>query len=334
MCVTDEAGEVVQHVEYLPTGDVFIEEKNPANNYATSYKFNGKELDEETGLYYYGARYLHPKYAMWLSTDPMEGKYPQITSYCFTCDNPLKFVDFDGSDWVEMNDGNIVWRNNVTASNYQTILKKGETYRGKDYVRYKVWNNSRAHGLVQEHYKSDKVLYFEKHKGTYQMDFDGRVVSSKDLTGRTINHQKNAEYGIIGTAYLNAVFSDGGKYATATYLFSSGPYGNGPTPNNNYTAFNFVQTNETGMRIYGEPGWKVYIEDYNGRDGLRIHPDTNSPGTAGCIGIQGTAEDLKSLGKFFQNYIKVKGMNMKINFQIPNNPNYGNNGKANAAIEQ
>ena len=45
-------------------------------NYATSYKFNGKELDEETGLYYYGARYLHPKYAMWLSTDPMELKYP------------------------------------------------------------------------------------------------------------------------------------------------------------------------------------------------------------------------------------------------------------------
>lgn len=56
--------------------------------------------------------------------------------------------------------------------------------------------------------------------------------------------------------------------------------------------------------------------------------------TSCCIGIQGTAEDLKSLGKFFQNYIKVKGMNMKINFQIPNNPNYGNNGKANAAIEQ
>jgi RHS repeat-associated protein len=28
--------------------------------YATPYKFNGKELDEETGLYYYGARYMNP----------------------------------------------------------------------------------------------------------------------------------------------------------------------------------------------------------------------------------------------------------------------------------
>ena len=28
------------------------------------------ELDEETGLYYYGARYLDPKYSRWLSGDP------------------------------------------------------------------------------------------------------------------------------------------------------------------------------------------------------------------------------------------------------------------------
>ena len=35
-------------------GEVFIEERNGTWN--TPYLFNGKELDEETGLYYYGAR--------------------------------------------------------------------------------------------------------------------------------------------------------------------------------------------------------------------------------------------------------------------------------------
>lgn len=45
-------------------------------------------------------------------------------------------------------------------------------------------------------------------------------------------------------------------------------------------------------------------------------------------------QEFKTLGDFFHDYIKVKGMNMNINFQISNNPNYGNNGKANAAIEQ
>ena len=39
------------------------------------YKFTGKEMDEETGLYYYGARYLDPKYSRWISVDPALGEY-------------------------------------------------------------------------------------------------------------------------------------------------------------------------------------------------------------------------------------------------------------------
>jgi RHS repeat-associated protein len=38
-------------------------------------KFTGKELDAETGLYYYGARYLDPKTSRWLSGDPAMGEY-------------------------------------------------------------------------------------------------------------------------------------------------------------------------------------------------------------------------------------------------------------------
>ncbi|WP_308687381.1 RHS repeat-associated core domain-containing protein [uncultured Treponema sp.] len=32
-------------------------------------------MDEETGLYYYGARYLDPRYSRWISTDPALGEY-------------------------------------------------------------------------------------------------------------------------------------------------------------------------------------------------------------------------------------------------------------------
>ncbi len=46
-------------------------------NYKLPYKFTGKELDEETGLYYYGARYLDQKTSRWLSTDPALGDEPQ-----------------------------------------------------------------------------------------------------------------------------------------------------------------------------------------------------------------------------------------------------------------
>jgi RHS repeat-associated protein len=68
--VTDANGEVSQHVEYVPFGEVFIEELSSSAKLNTPFLFNSKELDEETGLYYYGARYYDPKTSLWLSTDP------------------------------------------------------------------------------------------------------------------------------------------------------------------------------------------------------------------------------------------------------------------------
>ena len=85
-------GEIVQHVEYVPFGEVFIEERN--NSWNTPYLFNGKELDEETGLYYYGARYYNPRESIFLSVDPMFEK--TMTPYQYAYQNPIRFIDFDG----------------------------------------------------------------------------------------------------------------------------------------------------------------------------------------------------------------------------------------------
>ena len=60
-------GEVVQHIEYVPFGEVFVEERN--NIWNTPYLFNAKEFDEETGLYYYGARYYEPRVSLWMNVD-------------------------------------------------------------------------------------------------------------------------------------------------------------------------------------------------------------------------------------------------------------------------
>lgn len=81
-------------VEYVPYGEVFIEERN--NVWNTPYLFNAKEFDEETGLYYYGARYYDPKLAMWLGVDPLAEKYPNVGAYVYCANNPVKLVDPDG----------------------------------------------------------------------------------------------------------------------------------------------------------------------------------------------------------------------------------------------
>ena len=77
--VTDADGNIAQHIEYIPYGEIFMEERN--NSFSTSYLFNAKDLDNETGLYYYGARYLDPTGAMWLSVDPMWEKYAGMSPY-------------------------------------------------------------------------------------------------------------------------------------------------------------------------------------------------------------------------------------------------------------
>ena len=77
--ITNLDGEVSQHIEYVPFGEVFIEERN--NTWNRLYLFNAKELDEETGMYYYGARYYEPKLSLWMSANPLEEDYPNLSAY-------------------------------------------------------------------------------------------------------------------------------------------------------------------------------------------------------------------------------------------------------------
>ena len=92
--ITNLDGEVVQHIEYVPFGEVFIEERNSVWN--TPYLFNAKEFDEETGLYYYGARYYDPRVSLWISVDPIAENISSISAYCYCFNNPIKLSDQNG----------------------------------------------------------------------------------------------------------------------------------------------------------------------------------------------------------------------------------------------
>ena len=70
--------------------------QHAGGDYATRYKFNGKELDPQTGYYYYGARYYDPVVSRWLSVDPLTEKYPGLSPYNYTANNPVMLVDPDG----------------------------------------------------------------------------------------------------------------------------------------------------------------------------------------------------------------------------------------------
>ena len=75
--VTDYEGNEYQRIEYTPYGELWVEKKtaHEKDMRYLPYKFTAKEQDEETGLYYYGARYLDAKYSRWLSADPAVSDY-------------------------------------------------------------------------------------------------------------------------------------------------------------------------------------------------------------------------------------------------------------------
>ena len=82
--LTTDTGSYYERLEYLPYGEVWVEDAAINSNYRTPYKFTGKELDKETGLYYFGARYYDARISRWISTDPAlaEGKYfPKPNDY-------------------------------------------------------------------------------------------------------------------------------------------------------------------------------------------------------------------------------------------------------------
>ena len=117
--ITDVSGEVHQHLEYFPSGETFVHQKR-SGDYTSNYLFSGKELDDETGLYYFGARYYDPRTSIFITVDPLMDKYPGISGYAYCNNNPILFIYIDGND---------PRRVTITVSG----ISNGNTYIAKTY---------------------------------------------------------------------------------------------------------------------------------------------------------------------------------------------------------
>ncbi len=138
---TNTTGQIVESLDYYPFGSVRLDEKT--SSYEANHKYTGKELDEETNLYYYGARYYNGKIGRFVSEDPAylavgdKNKIKQITdqelqqylsdpqnlnSYSYVKNNPLIAIDSNG-EWVEyiISERNTIklgnWANNLYDNN-------------------------------------------------------------------------------------------------------------------------------------------------------------------------------------------------------------------------
>jgi RHS repeat-associated protein len=95
--LTDASGDPTQHLQYMPFGETFVEQRS-VTSYYTPYTFSAKERDTETGYSYFGARYYDADISVWLSVDPLSDKYPSMSAYMYCAGNPVMLVDPDGRE--------------------------------------------------------------------------------------------------------------------------------------------------------------------------------------------------------------------------------------------
>ena len=188
--ITDAKANITQFDAYLPYGELLVDEHSSSED--MPYKFNGKELDQETGLYYYGARYMDPQNSMWLGVDPLTEKYPNLTGYCYTNNNPIKYIDPTGTDW---------YRNDETAAIFwQEGNANSITYDGQEYR-----NIGETYSIYQSGMRYD-----------YQQD---KIIKVSDASGR---------FNVEGGQYIPKSFiTDDGTKVSVTFKYKSptGGYG-------------------------------------------------------------------------------------------------------------
>ena len=136
--LTDSVGNISQFVWYAPYGEALIDEH--VGSYENPYKFSGKELDENTGLYDHGARHREPSSGIWYGVDALFEKYPSCSPYAYCGGNPVKFMDPNGMNWVKREvdgvteiyyDRDVKSQNDLKGQKYNpTMLHAGDSFDG------------------------------------------------------------------------------------------------------------------------------------------------------------------------------------------------------------
>ncbi len=101
--------------KYYPYGEC----RNSTGDLGTDKLFTGQRLDD-TGLYYYGARYYDPTIGRFISADPViKSLNPQnFNRYSYVLNNPLKYIDPPGYVWTTFGTSTIDGRTYTIQQEY------------------------------------------------------------------------------------------------------------------------------------------------------------------------------------------------------------------------
>src|SRR6266851_1942732 len=96
----DEAGHIISYEEYYPYGATsYLATRSGVEVSPKRYRYTGKEQDEESGLYYHGARYYAAWLGRWTSADPA-GIADGTNLYQYGQNSPIVLYDPSGMQGI------------------------------------------------------------------------------------------------------------------------------------------------------------------------------------------------------------------------------------------
>ncbi|EKT4510585.1 RHS repeat-associated core domain-containing protein [Flavobacterium psychrophilum] len=197
-------GQISQHVEYIAFGEVLFEEHS--SSFKSPYLFNGKELDRETNLTNFGARYLDMKTSLWLNVDPLAEMYPSVGGYVYCINNPIIHTDPTGRsvDGEFEKDKNGKWQKTSTV---------GDDI-GVDF--YHTDGKDKDGNATQNTYVTDR-------KGNWNSIKNGREALSGEKRGNDVNWENIYDEWSGGYGPERSVFEGdhpANKAIKGNYLFA------------------------------------------------------------------------------------------------------------------
>ncbi|MEP7094757.1 MAG: RHS repeat-associated core domain-containing protein [Flavobacterium sp.] len=197
-------------------GEVLFEEHS--SSFSSPYLFNGKELDRETNLSYYGARYLDMKTSLWLNVDPLVEKYLNISPYAYVANNPINAIDPDGARII------FIVRGSTRKQDQQLTYRKGNFYHqnGKRYNPGKEGLSPTLYKVLSAYRKieksNDKILKSQLHKLETSEEIHYIEKSPNNENAVTSSNSDNSYFGIPTGTQTEFDFDNTGKDSFETIV--------------------------------------------------------------------------------------------------------------------
>ncbi|MGG7549803.1 DUF6443 domain-containing protein [Chryseobacterium arthrosphaerae] len=199
--------EVLEENNYYPFGLKHEGYNTLPGNPNYNYKYNEKELQAESGMYDYGARFYMPELGRWGVLDNYSENYTSVSPYNYVANNPIKYIDING-DWIYINDQNgTQYRYHNGATQHQVDGKWTNVDANTKLSDYVIQTVAGLNHLNKNTSIGNTMIgYFDQAQGK-----DGKV---RDIYFNYTSGDSQIRYGISNIIDLNTSLSSKGVWTT------------------------------------------------------------------------------------------------------------------------